>query len=649
MVRSDLAASGVMFTIDTESGNPGVIVINSAYGLGENVVQGSVNPDEFRVFKETLNKKPKNSDEFFRPIISKTVGTKALRMVYEGVGSSKTIKNIPVPKDLRKNFSLTDDEVLQLARWGLEIECHYSEIHGKSTPMDIEWAKDGKSGKLFIVQVACISISFSTFQARSETVHAQASSTVYHKYSINSKEAANATVLVTGSAVGSRIGQGKVCIIRNISHISDFVPGCVLVTEQTDPDWASIMSQASAIVTDCGGRTCHAAIVSRELGIPCLVGTGTGTKSIRNGSEVTVDCSHGFKGCVYQGLVPFDVKEIDLSTVPETKTKMMMIVGDPEKSFEFSRIPNQGVGLVRIEFVISEYIKVHPLALVHYDKFGTTGSNEEEEKELRKVKHTIDKLTRGYKNKPDYFIDKLAQGIAQIASAFYPKEVIVRMSDFKTNEYANLLGGKDFEPMEENPMLGWRGASRYYDKKYESGFALECAAIRKLREEFGLDNVVIMIPFCRTVEEAELVMRAMERNCISKKDGWKIYAMCEIPSNVLLANEFLRDDLFDGFSIGSNDLTQLTLGLDRDSGLLSHIGNELNPAVKKLISMAITTANERGKYIGICGQGPSDFPEFAQWLVRENISSISLNPDCMLETLLVVAKEEKEMQKKLAT
>jgi len=618
MVRSDLACSGVMFSIDTESGFEDMVFITAAYGLGENVVQGAVNPDEYYVFKPTL-KMNRTDNTNYRPIIGTSVGSKDKMMIYDD-GGNKAVKNILVPKEQQEQLCLNSDEVLLLAEWACTIEDHYSEKAGYRKPMDMEWAKDGNTGGLFLVQ------------ARPETVHSQRKKNVLIKYKIAQEDA---PILVKGHSVGERIGSGKVCVIRNVKQIAEFIPGSVLVTEMTDPDWAPVMSKAAAVVTNSGGRTCHAAIVSRELGLPCIVGTGNGTSLLEKEEFITVDCSNGSEGFVRRGQIPFEIIETRLDSVPETKTKLMMIVGSPENAFEFCRIPNQGVGLARMEFIINSAIHIHPLALVDYPE-GAAKNPE--------VKRKIDKLTSNYSNKSDYFVDKLAQGIGQIAAAFYPKPVIVRLSDFKSNEYANLIGGDVYEPREDNPMLGWRGASRYSDPRYERGFALECKALHRVRSVFGLKNLIAMVPFCRTVEEGKNVLATMEKYGLKKgEDGLQVYAMCEIPSNVLLAEEFLSDDLFDGFSIGSNDLTQLVLGLDRDAGELSYIGNELNPAVKKMIEMVIEVANRKGKYIGICGQGPSDFPELAKWLVQKHIHSIALNPDSVIATLLNVAEVEKEL------
>ncbi len=606
MVRSDLASSGVMFTLDTETGFNKVVFITAIYGLGENIVQGRVNPDEYYVFKPTLK-------EGYKAIISKKLGDKELKMVYSH--DNKRVKNVPVELSERKRFVLTDDEILTLARWGVIIEEHYSNKRGKYTPMDIEWAKDGITNQLFIVQ------------ARPETVHSVKKKNKLINYKLKEK----GKVITTGMSVGSKIGAGEANIIKDISGIHSFKPGQVLVTEMTDPDWEPIMKIASAIVTNKGGRTCHAAIVSRELGIPCIVGTENATEAIKQGQPITVDCSQGDIGYVYEGILDYEVEEINLEKIPETRTKIMINIGNPEEAFALSSLPVKGVGLAREEFIINSYIKIHPLALVHFD------SLKDEE-----IKRKIEELTYGYKDKSQYFIDKLAYGIATIASAFYPNKVIVRLSDFKSNEYANLIGGHLFEPKEDNPMIGWRGASRYYHPKYKEAFALECKALVKVRKEIGLKNVMVMIPFCRTVEEGKLVLEEMRKNgLVQHEDGLEVYVMCEIPSNVILADEFL--DIFDGFSIGTNDLTQLTLGLDRDSELVSYIYDERNPAVKKLVASVIEIANKKNKYIGICGQAPSDYPEFAQFLVEKGIHSISLNPDSVLKTLLLVHETEKKM------
>ncbi|RME53902.1 phosphoenolpyruvate synthase [Candidatus Woesearchaeota archaeon] len=607
MVRSDLACSGVMFSIDTESGFQNAVFVTASWGLGENIVQGAVNPDEYYVFKPSL-KQGKNA------IISRQLGAKQMKLIYDTSGNKQT-KNVQVEARDRKRFCLTDEEVHTLARWACIIEEHYSQKRGTFTPMDMEWAKDGQTGKLFIVQ------------ARPETVHSQKDKTKLKQYILKEK----GRFLVEGHSVGEKIGTGTVNVIKDVHDIHQFKQGEVLVTEMTDPDWEPIMKIASAIVTNRGGRTCHAAIISRELGIPCVVGTENGTEVLHTGQKVTVSCAEGDVGKVYEGELPYDVHETDLSSIPETRTKIMMNVGNPSLAFELSFLPNKGVGLAREEFIINSYIKIHPLALLHYE----TLKDEE-------AKRSIAELTAGYPDKTRYFIDKLAEGIATIAAAFHPKPVIVRLSDFKTNEYANLIGGKEFEPNEDNPMIGWRGASRYYDPKYKEGFALECQALKKVRDEMGLTNVAIMIPFCRTVKEGLSVLDEMAKHGLRRgENGLLVYVMCEIPSNVILADQFL--DHFDGMSIGSNDLTQLTLGLDRDSEIVAHIYDERNDAVKRLISQVIKTANARGKYIGICGQAPSDYIDFAEFLVREGIQSMSLNPDTVVKTTLKIADVERSL------
>ncbi len=608
MVRSDLASAGVMFTLDTETGFPHVCFVTSSWGLGENVVQGAVNPDEFYIFKPTLK-------EGYKPIIQKLVGEKAIKMIYATEGPHPT-KNILTPPEDRRKFSITDEEALQLAKWGIIIEDHYSQKKGRWTPMDIEWAKDGQSGKLFIVQ------------ARPETVQSQKSRTVLEEYVLKEK----GKVIAVGKSVGNKIGQGTAQVIKDVKEISRFRPGDVLVTEMTDPDWVPIMRMAKAIVTNKGGRTCHAAIVSRELGIPCVVGTLNATEKIKSGQKITVSCAEGEEGKVYDGLLKFEIRKLDLKQMPKTRTKVMMNVGNPEEAFDLSFIPNQGVGLARMEFIINEYIKVHPMALLKFDQL----TDEE-------AKRKISELTYGYKNKANFFVDKLAQGIAMITAAFYPHDVIVRLSDFKTNEYANLIGGTEFEPKEENPMIGWRGASRYYKPGYSPAFALECKAIKKVRNEFGLTNLKVMVPFCRTVEEGKKVIAEMARHGLKQgKNGLQVYVMCEIPSNVVLADEFSK--VFDGFSIGSNDLTQLTLGLDRDSALVSDLYDERNEAVKRLVEYAIRTAKQHKRKIGICGQAPSDYPDFAQFLVQCGIDSISLNPDSVVRTMMAIAEIEKKLR-----
>jgi pyruvate,water dikinase len=607
MVRSDKACSGVMFSIDTESGFKDVVSINGAYGLGENVVQGAVNPDEFYVHKPTLMRG-------FKPLLSKKVGSKEKKMVYSN-DKNKPTKNIPTTEKERQNFCISDEDVLQIAKWACIIEDHYTQKAGKFKPMDIEWAKDGITGELFIVQ------------ARPETVHSMKDMSVLRKYILKEK----GKVLVTGNSVGEKIGQGNANIITDVKQIQKFKKGEVLISDITNPDWEPIMKIASAIVTNKGGRTCHAAIVSRELGIPCIVGTLDSTQKVKSGTPITVDCSEGSTGYVYEGLLKFEVQETNLTDMKRPRTKMMMNIGDPQIAFELSSLPSDGVGLAREEFIINSFIKIHPLALLHFNKVKD-----------KKARDLITKLTHGYKNKPDFFVDKLAQGIAMLVAAFYPKDVIVRLSDFKSNEYANLIGGQSFEPKEENPMIGWRGASRYYSKAYKDAFALECEAIKKVRDEMGLTNLVVMVPFCRTVEEGKSVLKVMEEYGLKQGvNELRVIAMCEIPSNVIMAEEFL--EIFDGFSIGSNDLTQLTLGLDRDSALVSHIYDERNLSVKRLVKQVIDVANKKGKYIGICGQAPSDFPEFAEFLVQCGIKSMSINPDTVIKTTLIVTEKEKQL------
>ncbi|MBN2052125.1 phosphoenolpyruvate synthase [Candidatus Woesearchaeota archaeon] len=608
MVRSDKACSGVMFSIDTESGFKDAVLINGAYGLGENVVQGAVNPDEFVVFKPMLN-------QGFRPIIGKKLGSKEIKMIYDlSKDSKKSTKNIKVASADRKKFVITDDEILTLARWACIIEDHYSQKAGHHKPMDMEWAKDGLSGHLFIVQ------------ARPETIHSLKDMSKLVKYVLKGQ----GNVLLKGQSVGNKIGSGKVRVIAEASHIHHFKENEVLVTDMTDPDWEPIMKIASAIITNRGGRTCHAAIISRELGIPCIVGTEKATELLKTGQDVTVDCSQGSEGMVYQGIIKFDVEEQDLGALPKPKTKIMMNIANPDEAFKESFIPNDGVGLAREEFIINSEIQIHPLALLKFNEIKD-----------RKLKAKISELANGYANKEEFFINRLARGVGKIAAAFYPKPVIVRTSDFKSNEYANLIGGHLFEPKEDNPMIGFRGASRYYSNEYKPAFALECKALLKARNEFGLTNIKVMIPFCRTLEEARQVVQVMKENgLVQGQNGLEIYAMCEIPSNVLLAEEFLN--IFDGFSIGSNDLTQLTLGLDRDSELVRSIYDERNEAVKKLIRQVIEIANKKGKYVGICGQAPSDFSDFAEFLVEAGIHSMSLNPDTVIKTTFQIAEKEKQ-------
>lgn len=600
MVRSDLATSGVMFSIDTESGFKDVVLINAAYGLGEPLVQGSVTPDEFLVFKPTLT-------NGFHPILKKKLGEKATRMIYEHGGKTATVSVDPA---LRDRFSISDEEVLQLARYAIIIEEHYSQLHGGWTPMDMEWAKDGETGELFIVQ------------ARPETIHGQNNGLTYTEYRLEKR----GKILLTGTAVGEKISSGRTRVIRSVADINQFVAGDILVTERTDPDWEPIMRKSKGIITDQGGRTCHAAIVSRELGVPAIVGTGDGSHRLADGMPITMNCAEGEQGIVYEGALPFEVQTFNLDKLPQPPVKVMMNVADPAQALALAKIPNQGVGLARMEFIINHDIAIHPMALVDYEHLRD-----------HRLKHAIEEQTHGYQDKREYFIDKLSRGIATIGAAFYPNDVIVRMSDFKTNEYANLLGGQHYEPSEENPMLGFRGASRYSHPRYKPAFGLECAAIKRVRDGMGLTNVKMMIPFCRTIAEGEKVLETMAEFGLKRgENGLEVYVMCEIPSNVILAEEFA--EIFDGFSIGSNDLTQLTLGLDRDSEIVAPIFDERNPAVKALISQVIRAARKKGRKIGICGQAPSDYPEFAEFLVKEGIDSISLNPDSVIKTMLHLEK-----------
>lgn len=607
MVRSDLAAAGVMFSIDTETGFRDCVLINAAYGLGENVVQGSVNPDEYYVFKPTLR-------DGYRPILQKTLGTKEFKLVYD-VGGGKMVKNVPVAPDERVRFAISDDEILQLARWACEIEEHYTQKRGRYTPMDMEWAKDGRTGELFILQ------------ARPETVQSLKTWDEIEVYKLHKR----GRVLAKGRSVGEKIAAGPVRIVRSVQELPGVRDGDVLVTDKTDPDWEPTMKKASAIVTNRGGRTCHAAIVSRELGLPAIVGAENATEALRPGQEITVSCAEGEIGFVYDGKLPFAVERVDLRELGRPKTKVMMNVGNPDEALRLSMLPGDGVGLAREEFIISTYVKVHPMALLEYARLDDP-----------EVKRRIDELTAGYDDKPQFFVDKLAQGVAMIAAAFYPRDVIVRLSDFKTNEYANLVGGRKYEPAEENPMLGFRGASRYYDERFRDGFALECRAMKKVRDEMGLVNVKLMVPFCRTVEEGRKVLAEMEKHGLARgKRGLEVYVMCEIPSNVILAEEFA--EVFDGFSIGSNDLTQLVLGVDRDSAIVAPLFDERNAAVKKMIASVVQTAKAKGRKIGICGQAPSDYPDFARFLVEIGIDSISLSPDVVLKTTLDILAVEKSL------
>jgi len=609
MVRSDLATSGVMFSIDTETGFQNAVLITAAYGLGENVVQGTVNPDEYVVFKPTLKSGHK-------PILNKRLGTKALRMVYDTTGTELT-KNEPVPLADQGHYAIDEADILQLAHWACTIEAHYTQLRGTPSPMDIEWAKDGLTGELFIVQ------------ARPETVQSQKSQNELRNYILDVP--AGIEPVVTGRAVGDLIGQGSACVILEVNQIAQFRPGEVLITSRTDPDWEPIMKQASAIVTDQGGRTCHAAIIARELGIPAIVGCDNATQRLTTGEPVTVSCAGGEEGGIYRGELPFRIETTQLDSLPETRTQIMMNVGNPELAFTLAALPSDGVGLARLEFIIANHIQVHPLALLNFDSLPDGGE-----------KRQIARLTALYDHKPDYFVDKLAQGVGTIAAAFYPKPVVVRLSDFKSNEYAHLLGGSTFEPAEENPMIGWRGASRYYDDRYRDGFALECRALKRVRDDMGLTNVILMVPFCRTPDEGRRVLEEMANHGLVRgENGLQVYVMCELPNNVILADEFSQ--VFDGFSIGSNDLTQLTLGLDRDSSLVAHLFDERSEGVKRMVRMAIQTAKAHHRKIGICGQGPSDYPEFARFLVEEGIDSISLNPDTVIKTRLEIADMEQQM------
>ncbi|WP_287408847.1 phosphoenolpyruvate synthase [Oceanithermus sp.] len=609
MVRSDLASSGVIFTLDTETGFRDVVLVTSIWGLGENIVQGRVVPDEFYVHKPTLRKG-------FPSLVWKKLGAKEFKLVYDE--QKQRLSNQPTPRDERERFSLEPDEVLQLARWAVAIEDHYSKVHGEPTPMDIEWAKDGLSGELFIVQ------------ARPETVHSQRKGLKFTVYELKEK----GKVLVRGLAVGEKIASGKVRVITDPNKMDEFQPGEVLVTTITDPDWEPIMKEAAAIVTDRGGRTSHAAIVARELGIPAVVGSENATRVLRTGQEVTVSCAEGEDGRVYEGRLAFEVHEVDPETLPKPeRTRILLNVGNPELAFKLAQYPVDGVGLARMEFIFASWIRVHPLALTRYDQLPI------------RVKRQVDELTRGYPTKEEYFIDKLAQGIAVIAAAFYPREVILRFSDFKTNEYAHLLGGELFEPREENPMLGWRGASRYYHPDYKEGFLLELAAVKRVREDMGLDNLKVMVPFCRTPEEGRQVLEVMREGGLEPgKNGLEVYVMAEIPSNIWLADAYA--EVFDGFSIGSNDLTQLTLGVDRDSDRIAALFDERNEAVKRSVAHLIERAHAHAprRKVGICGQAPSDYPEFAAFLVEKGIDSISLNPDAVLRTMSRVVEMEQKLK-----
>ncbi len=607
MVRSDLASAGVIFTLDPESGFPDVVLITSAYGLGENVVAGRVDPDELIIFKPTLA-------VGFKPIIRTKIGAKQFKMVYAGHGT-RTTRNMETLPEEREKLSLSDEEALQLARWACIIEEHYSSKYGRRTAMDIEWAKDGSTGELFILQ------------ARPETVHSLRDRRVLETYRLE----AEGEILLEGRAIGQKVGAGPARVIRHLSELPSFHDGDVLVADMTDPDWEPVMKRAAAIVTNRGGRTCHAAIVSREIGVPCVVGTGRATEILSNGREVTVSCCSGEVGLVLAGRLPFAREEMSLDQLPRPKTRVLLNLGNPEQAFALSALPVDGVGLAREEFIIANEVKIHPLALVRFDQLASES-----------LRRKVEALTRGYARKEEYFVDRLAQGIGTIAAAFYPREVIVRLSDFKTNEYANLIGGEQFEPKEENPMIGFRGASRYYDERYRDGFALECRALERVRSSMGLTNVKVMVPFCRTPEEGRRVVAEMEKNGLRRgENGLEVYVMCELPSNVVAADLFAQ--IFDGFSIGSNDLTQLVLGVDRDSEIVARLFDERNEAVKRTVAAAIAGAKSAGRKIGICGQAPSDYPEFARFLVELGIDSISLNADSVVRTLLLISEVEKDI------
>ncbi len=600
MVRSDIGGSGVMFSIDTETGFPNAVLINAAWGLGENVVQGAVTPDEYQVFKPFLD------NEKLTPIIEKKLGAKEKKMIYAGLEGGDT-KNVPTSKAEKEAFVLSDPEIVELARYAKTIEEHYK------CPMDMEWARDGVDGGIYIVQ------------ARPETVQSRAEVGAMRRFSVTG----HGKVLLEGLSVGSAVATGTICLIEDVKDIDKFVDGAILVTTQTDPDWVPIMKRAKAIITDAGGRTSHAAIVSRELGVPAIVGTGTATHVLHDMQNVTVDCSEGDEGLIYEGFAEYEVEDLDLAKVPETRTKIMLNLANPSTAARWWRLPIDGVGLARMEFVINNAIIAHPLALIHFDQV-----------EKKKDRAFIEDLTKGYEDKAQFFIDTLARGLSRIAALAWPNKVIVRMSDFKTNEYADLVGGKQFEPKEENPMIGFRGASRYYSESYEPGYALECKAIQKLREEMGFDNVVIMIPFCRSLDEADRVLEVSARHGLVRGErGLEIYVMCEIPANVILAEQFA--DRFDGFSIGSNDLTQLTLGVDRDSGALADLFDESNEAVKWMIATVIEKAHKAGSHVGLCGQAPSNNPAFARFLVEAGIDTISVTPDSFIAVKEHVAAAEK--------
>ncbi|PJK08554.1 phosphoenolpyruvate synthase [Lysobacteraceae bacterium NML08-0793] len=598
MVRSDIGASGVLFTLDTESGFRDVVFVTASYGLGEMVVQGAVNPDEFYVYKPTLKAgKP--------AILRRALGSKQLRMVYSDVPGER-VRTEETPQELRGQFSITDEDVAELSRQALTIEQHYGR------PMDVEWGKDGATGKLYILQ------------ARPETVKSRAKATQIERYTLQQR----GEVLAEGRAIGQKIGAGTARVVRTLDDMNRVQPGDVLVADMTDPDWEPVMKRAAAIVTNRGGRTCHAAIIARELGVPAVVGTGNALDAITDGDAVTVSCAEGDTGFIYKGALPFERSTTDLDNMPPAPLKIMMNVANPERAFDFGQLPNAGIGLARLEMIIASHIGVHPKALLEYDR---------QDAETRK---RIDQKMAGYASPVDFYVDRLAEGIATITASVAPNPVIVRLSDFKSNEYANLIGGQKYEPHEENPMIGFRGASRYIDPGFAEAFALECRAVKRVREDMGLDNLWVMIPFVRTLEEGRKVIEVLANNGLKQgENGLKVIMMCEVPSNALLADEFL--EIFDGFSIGSNDMTQLTLGLDRDSSIVANLFDERDPAVKKMLSMAIQAARRKGKYVGICGQGPSDHPDLAQWLMEEGIESVSLNPDTVVDTWLKLAKSKR--------
>ena len=609
MVRSDLAESGVMFSLDTESGFRDVVFITASYGLGENIVQGVVGPDEFYVFKPTLAQN-------FRKVLRRTLGSKEMKMIYSEGGSRQTTRNVPTPQQERDRFCISDEEVLILADYAMKTEQHFSKMSGHPEPLDMEWAKDGIDGQLYLVQ------------SRPETVASQKRGNTLEEYILKG----TGEIITTGRSVGEKIAAGKAHIITDASHLSEFKSGEVLVADTTTPDWEPVMKKAAAIVTNRGGRTCHAAIVSRELGIPAVVGAGNATSLIQPGEMLTVSCAEGDIGIIYRGKVPFEVKKTDLSIIPRPRTKIMINLGNPEIAFKTSLLPNDGVGLARMEFIINEYIKVHPLALLHPERV-------KDEKE----RIAIDRVISGSKTPSDFFVQRLSEGIGLISAAFYPKPVVVRMSDFKSNEYANLLGGHYFEPVENNPMIGFRGASRYINPGYAEGFGLECTALRNVREKMGLKNVIVMIPFCRTVPEAEKVLRKMKEFGLERnQNGLEIYLMCEIPNNIIQIDAFAQ--YFDGFSIGSNDLAQLVLGVDRDSELVAFDFDERDPGVKEFIKMAVNGCKRNKRHSGLCGQAPSDYPEIAEYLVEIGIDSMSLNPDVLLKTTLHILEVEKKLK-----